>query len=171
MAVAVSYGVGFRCSLDLVWLWPSKCSSDWTPSLGTSVCRECSPKKPKNNNKKTSKKQKPHSISLSSFHFWPPHGIWGSWARNQIQAAVAAYAEVTATSDPLTHCARLGIEPASWHHRDAADSVAPHGDFKNDSHVILLFLGNQVFIFGGCQRLMIMKVIPRLPSRVDQTLL
>ena len=100
MAVAVSYGVGFRCSLDLVWLWPSKCSSDWTPSLGTSVCRECSPKKPKNNNKKTSKKQKPHSISLSSFHFWPPHGIWGSWARNQIQAAVAAYAEVTATSDP-----------------------------------------------------------------------
>ena len=26
--------------------------SDWTPSLGTSICHRCSPKKPKQTNKK-----------------------------------------------------------------------------------------------------------------------
>lgn len=33
--------------------------------------------------------------------------------------------QLCATWDPLTHCARLGIEPASWHSRDTADPVAP----------------------------------------------
>ena len=40
------------------------------------------------------------------FFFWPPHGTWSSWARDQIQATVATYTTAMATADPLTHCAR-----------------------------------------------------------------
>ena len=35
-----------------------------------------------------------------------------SWARDWIPAAVATYAAAVATPDPLTHCARLGIQSA-----------------------------------------------------------
>ena len=41
------------------------------------------------------------------------HGIWTSGVRDQIQGAAPAPAAATATADPLTHCARPGIEPAS----------------------------------------------------------
>ena len=45
----MSCGVGHRHGLDpvLLWLWrrPSSCSSDLTPSLGTSLCCRCGPKK------------------------------------------------------------------------------------------------------------------------------
>ena len=53
-AVAMTCGVGQRCSSDpvLLWLW---CSSNWTPSLRISICHGCSPKKSK-------KKKKYHSL-------------------------------------------------------------------------------------------------------------
>ena len=38
----------------------------------------------------------------------------------QLQSATAA-----AMPNPLTYCARLGIEPASWCRRDPADPIAP----------------------------------------------
>ena len=38
--------------------------------------------------------------------------------------AVSTYDVAAAMPDPLTHCAGLGIEPATWFCRDAADSVA-----------------------------------------------
>ena len=54
-SVAVSCGVGHRhgLHLTLLWLWyrPVGYSSDLTPSLGTSICCGCNPKK-NNNNKK-----------------------------------------------------------------------------------------------------------------------
>ena len=59
------------------------------------------------------------------FLFWPPLGTLSSPARDQIQATVAVNATAVARPDPLTHCARLRIKPASWHYRDAADSVVP----------------------------------------------
>ena len=40
------------------------------------------------------------------FLFWPPHSIWSSWARDQIQA-------------------RQGIQPASWCCREAIDPLVP----------------------------------------------
>ena len=47
----MSCGVDSRCSSDpvLLWLWyrPAGCSSDWTPSLGTSTFLGCSPKNQK----------------------------------------------------------------------------------------------------------------------------
>ena len=50
--LAVSCGVGCRCVSDLVllWLWhrPSSCSSDLTPSLGTSTCQKKERKKKRN---------------------------------------------------------------------------------------------------------------------------
>ena len=51
-SIAVSCGVGCRHSWDptLLWLW---CSSDWTHSLGTSICRRCRPGKAKKKNQKT----------------------------------------------------------------------------------------------------------------------
>lgn len=47
--------------------------------------------------------------SLLFFFSLPPHGIWCSLARNQIQAAVAAYTAAVGTLDPLTQCARPSI--------------------------------------------------------------
>ena len=57
--------------------------------------------------------------------FWPPHSIWSSLARDQIQGAVANNTAATATWDLLTHCAGPWIEPVSWHCRDAANPIAP----------------------------------------------
>ena len=48
--VATSCGVGHRCGRDpsLLWLWCSRqLQVDSTPSLGTSICHGCSPKKTK----------------------------------------------------------------------------------------------------------------------------
>ena len=51
---AVVY-VGHKCNLDLalLWLWyrAGSCSSDSNPSLGTSICQRCSPKKQKKKKK------------------------------------------------------------------------------------------------------------------------
>ena len=47
------------------------------------------------------------------FLFCLPLGIWSSWARDQIQAAVVTYTAAVATLDPLIDHARLGIKPAS----------------------------------------------------------
>ena len=47
---AVSHGVGHRHSSDLeLWLWRRQATIalDSTPSLGTSICFRCSPKKKK----------------------------------------------------------------------------------------------------------------------------
>ena len=47
----MSCGVDHRCSSDptLLWLWCrlAVIAPDWTPSLGTSICHRCSPKKTK----------------------------------------------------------------------------------------------------------------------------
>ena len=52
----MSCGVDCRHGSDLAWLclWcrARSCSSDWTPSLGTSICWEYGPKKNKNKQKK-----------------------------------------------------------------------------------------------------------------------
>ena len=49
--VAVSCGVGRRGGLDLAWLWlgwrPAAGALIRPPSLGTSMCRWCGPKKQK----------------------------------------------------------------------------------------------------------------------------
>ena len=52
--IAMSRGVGCRCGSDpvLLWLWSTQAGSNWIPSLGTSICLRCGPKKQKNNNKK-----------------------------------------------------------------------------------------------------------------------
>ena len=35
-----------RSGFAVAVVWASGCSSDWTPSLGTSICRKCGAKKP-----------------------------------------------------------------------------------------------------------------------------
>ena len=57
------------------------------------------------------------------FLFWLPCSIWSSQARDQIRNTVATYTAAVEMLDPLTHSARLGIEPASWHCRDAAHPI------------------------------------------------
>ena len=52
-----------------------------------------------------------------------PNCIWSSQGRDQTQATVVTYATVVVTTNTLTHCARQGIEPASWHCRDVTDPV------------------------------------------------
>ena len=44
----MSYGVRHGCHSDLAWLWLWCYSSNSTPSLGTSICHRCGPKKQKN---------------------------------------------------------------------------------------------------------------------------
>ena len=41
----VSSGVDFRSHLAVAVVWASSCTSDSTPSQGTSICRRCGPKK------------------------------------------------------------------------------------------------------------------------------
>ena len=53
--------------------------------------------------------------------FWPPHGIWGSQAMDQIWAKIANHTTAVAMPDPLTHCAGRASKPAFWHCRDATD--------------------------------------------------
>ena len=64
------------CSSDLawLWLWPGSCSSDSTPSPGTSICRRCSPKKEKKKKNTVSDQIKhcPQRISVSNFLSNPP---------------------------------------------------------------------------------------------------
>ena len=58
----------------------------------------------------------PHSLTLNSamcfsvLFYFVGHfvGIWSSWAKDQIGAAVVTYAEAAAMPDPLTHCAWAG---------------------------------------------------------------
>jgi len=57
------------------------------------------------------------------FLFWPPHGIWSSWARDHIWATVATYTSAVVMPDPLTHHAGPGIRAVCWHCRDAAHPV------------------------------------------------
>ena len=48
--IAMSCGVGCRCGSDSMLLWLAlarSCSSDLTPSLGTSICCTCGPPPPK----------------------------------------------------------------------------------------------------------------------------
>ena len=65
------------------------------------------------------------------FVFLPPHSIWSSWARDQIQVTVVVHTTAVAGMlDPLTHCAGPGIEPASWHCRDATDPRVPQWELQ-----------------------------------------
>lgn len=41
----------------------------------------------------------------------------------------------------ITHCDRLGIEPASWCYRDAADPMAPQRELQGDYYYYFVFLG------------------------------
>ena len=59
------------------------------------------------------------NVAYLFIYFWPSCSVWSSWSRDQIQAAVVICAAATAMPDPLTHCARPRIEPASWCCRDA----------------------------------------------------
>ena len=54
-----------------------------------------------------------------------PEAYGGSQAKGQIQATVSTYTAAAAMPDPLTHCARQGIEPLSQRSRDTTDSAAP----------------------------------------------
>ena len=61
-SIAVSYGVGHELSLDHVALWrwcrPSAVALIGPPSLGTSICFRCGPKKQKNKRIEKKKKKK-----------------------------------------------------------------------------------------------------------------
>ena len=63
--------------------------------------------------------------------FWLPHGIWNSQARDQICATVVAYTTARAKPDPLTRCAKRGMQPASWHCRDTANPIAPQWELAS----------------------------------------
>ena len=48
-----------------------------------------------------------YNVVLISFQkdFWPPQGIWSSWARDQILSIGETYAAASVMLNPLTHCA------------------------------------------------------------------
>ena len=67
--VAMSYGLGPRHGSDPALLWLlcrlASCSSDLTPSLGTSICHRCGPKN------KTKQNKKHADIFKESINFYP----------------------------------------------------------------------------------------------------
>ena len=68
--IAMSCGIDHRCSLDpvLAVLYAGSCSSKSTPSLGTSICHRCSPKKTIKKKKKKFKANNKHKTR-------PPPGL------------------------------------------------------------------------------------------------
>ena len=48
-----------------------------------------------------------------------------SQARNRTHTTVVSCATDVAMSNPLTHCAGLGIQPVTFHCREAADPIVP----------------------------------------------
>ena len=80
------------------------------------------------------------------FFFWLPRGIWSSWARVQIQAAVATKATAVATFGSLTHCAGPGIKPVSQHSQDDANSVTPQWE-----HQSFFFFRATLVAYGSSQ--------------------
>ena len=77
-----------------------------------------------------------------------PSAIGSSQARDQIGAAVVTYTITVAAPDPLTHCARPGMEPASWGCRDSTNAIAPQQELQERT-----FLNwnakREVFLFQG----------------------
>ena len=73
------------------------------------------------------------------FLFGQPSGIGSTQARNQIQAAVTIYATAVAMLDPSTQCTRPGIEPASWHCKDAADPFVPEWELPKNFLRMVIF--------------------------------
>ena len=72
--IAMSYGVGHRCGLDLalLWLccWPTAIAPDSTPRLGISICCECGPK----NTKKKKSSFKPWHLGRADSRRWSRDG-------------------------------------------------------------------------------------------------
>ena len=66
------------------------------------------------------------------------------------------YAAAAAMPDPLTYCAGLGVDPASWCYRDAADPTvtskmhvhSSSSGFPEASHLTLLGLTLPSFSFS-----------------------
>ena len=58
-------------------------------------------------------------MNVLFFVFLLPHSTLSSWARDQIQLLLQWQGRIL-----LTHCARLGIKPVSWH-RDSIDPDVP----------------------------------------------
>ena len=56
---------------------------------------------------------------------------YGVPSQDQIRAMVLTYAAAAVTPDPLTHCARPGIEPVSWRCRDAANPTVPQQELPS----------------------------------------
>ena len=54
-------------------------------------------------------------------------------------SAAVAYA---VTQDPLTHCAGPGIEPVSWHCRDATNHIAPQRELQD----MLMFFLKKIYL-------------------------
>ena len=65
------------------------------------------------------------------FFFWPSCSMQSSQARDPILNTAVTYTTATATPNPLSHCARPGIEPASWCCGDSASPAAPQQKLLN----------------------------------------
>ena len=86
------------------------------------------------------------------------YGVPG--ARDQIWAAA------TVMPDPLTHYAKLGIEPASWHCRDAATPVVPQWELLSIINFLLL---SSVSLCDETQEYLPQSSIPAL-RRIEHSL-
>ena len=80
------------------------------------------------------------------------YGVPGPGMRSE--PYLQPYKAALAMQDPLTHCARPRIEPASWHCRDAADSIVPQGNSLTSTVMYLCFSG----FLPGRKKLHISKV-------------
>ena len=84
----------------------SSYSSESTPSLGTSICRGCSPKK-------TKKKKSILFFCLFAFSRAAPGACGSSQARGVMGAVPPAYTTATATRHPSRVC---NLHHSSWQH-------------------------------------------------------
>ena len=81
----MSCGVGRRRSLDpaLLWLWCRPATIAGTPSLGTSTCYECGPKKQRKKKKKKRTKGSEKGKSNSAVDIGTQKGWWGTGVKKR----------------------------------------------------------------------------------------
>ena len=60
-----------------------------------------------------------------SFHFWPPCSIWKLLGQGSDLSHSHNLSRSCGNAGTLTHCTRLGIEPATQCSQDAADPIIP----------------------------------------------
>ena len=90
-------------------------------------------------------------MSEALIHLFPPlHGIWSSWARDQIRAIAVAAPHL------LTHCAWRGSDPLPQSSQDATNPFVPQWELQITLFFLTSTLVQDILTLGSLWRLILL---------------